>query len=342
MSQNVRKLKACVLGGGSFGTALALILASKGDYVKVWVRCADQTKSVNETHENAKYLPGVTIPPNIIWTTDVVDAMSEVDLVLFAIPTQFIRSFAQNNRSTIPVGVPLVLCAKGIELSTLQLPYDILRDELPGKYSKYLCVLSGPSFAKEMAARHPTSVVVASTEPGIGELVQAQMTCTESNFRVYTITDVMGAEVAGAVKNVLAIAAGTVAGLGYGSNTRAALICRGLVEMTKLAERMGSDGTCMKGLAGMGDLLLTCSSELSRNFSVGRRLALGETLESILKSSSSVAEGVATTKALHELSAKLNVQMPLCEEVYKVLYEGKDVRCVLGDIQSRSTGPEYE
>jgi NAD-dependent glycerol-3-phosphate dehydrogenase len=305
------------------------------------VRSPEQANDVNEARENFKYLPGVKIPENVRWTSDVNEAVYESEIVLFAIPTQFIRAFAQSNRSTLPVGVPLVLCAKGIELSTLQLPYDILRDELPGKYSKYICVLSGPSFAKEIAAGHPTSVVVASSETAIADAVQRQMTCAGMNFRVYTVSDVMGAEIAGAVKNVLAIAAGAVSGLGYGSNTRAALICRGLVEMTRLSEKMGSDSSCLRGLAGIGDLLLTCSSELSRNFTVGRRLASGETLEQILQSSTSVAEGVATTKALHELRRKLGVEMPLCEEVYKVLYEQKDVRCVLADLQSRAPGTEY-
>jgi NAD-dependent glycerol-3-phosphate dehydrogenase len=332
---------ATVLGGGSFGTSLALVLAGKGYSVNVWVRSAEQAMAVNTSRENFKYLPGVKIPDTIQWTSDVVSAVQGSDIVLFAIPTQFLRSFAQSNRSTLPVGVPLVLCAKGIELSTLQLPYDIIRDELPGKYSKYICVLSGPSFAKEIAAGHPTSVVVASIESSIADQVQKQMTCPAMNFRVYTVSDVMGAEIAGAVKNVLAIAAGAVSGLGYGSNTRAALICRGLVEMTRLADKMGSDSSCLRGLAGMGDLLLTCSSELSRNFTVGRRLAQGETLEEILSSSTSVAEGVTTTKALRELSQKLEVEMPLCEEVYKVLYEKKDVRCVLADLQSRAPGSEY-
>lgn len=333
--------RACVLGGGSFGTALALVLGARGYDVKVWVRCDDQAVSVNASRENVKYLPNVRIPDNIVWTSNVTEAVSDALLVIVAIPTQFMRGFAQENRSTLPVGVPLVLCAKGIELSSLQLPYDILRDELPGKYTRYICVLSGPSFAKEIASGHPTSVVVASPETSISELVQKQITCAHVNFRVYTVTDVMGAEIAGAVKNVLAIAAGAVSGLGYGSNTRAALICRGLVEMTRLAEKMGSDASCLRGLAGIGDLLLTCSSELSRNFTVGKRLAIGETLENILNSSTSVAEGVATTKALYQLREQLGVEMPLCEEVYKVLYEGKDVRCVLGDLQSRAPGSEY-
>jgi glycerol-3-phosphate dehydrogenase len=175
-------------------------------------------------------------------------------------------------------------------------------------------------------------VVVASPETSIAEKVQKQMTCAGMNFRVYTVTDEMGAEIAGAVKNVLGIAAGAVSGLGYGSNTRAAIICRGLVEMTRLAEKMGSDASCLRGLAGIGDLLLTCSSELSWNFTVGKRLAAGEEFESILSSSTSVAEGVATTKPLRELAKQLEVETPLCEEVHKVLYEGKDVRCVLADI----------
>ena len=309
--------------------------------MKVWVRDESQATAVNEKRENVKYLPGVQIPDKIRWIHDVPEAVEDSSIVLVAIPTQFIRKFAQDNRATLPVDVPLVLCAKGIELSTLQLPYDILRDELPGKYSKNICVLSGPSFAKEIAAKNPTSVVVASTETGIAEIVQKHLTSVEYRFRVYSITDVLGAEVAGAVKNVLAIAAGAVHGLGFGSNTRAALICRGLVEMTRLAEKMGSDASCMKGLAGIGDLLLTASSELSRNFMVGKRLAGGETLEQILQSSVTVAEGVATTKALYELSRKLDVSMPLCEEVYKVLYEGKNVSSVLGDLQKRAPGAEY-
>ncbi len=335
------KLKACVLGGGSFGTALALVLGSKGYQVSVWVRSQAQAESVNVARENIKYLPGVILPKNINWTHCVSEAVSDVSVILFAIPTQFLRSFAESNRSSLPVGVPLVLCAKGIELSTLKLPYDVIRDELPGKYSRFVCVLSGPSFAKEIACRHPTSVVVASSDMDIAEKVQKQMTSPNHNFRVYTIDDVIGAEIAGAVKNVLAIAAGAVFGLGYGSNSRAALICRGLVEMTRLAERLGSDASCMKGLAGIGDLLLTCSSELSRNFTVGRRLAQGEKLDDIIASSTSVAEGVATTKALFELSKQLSVEMPLCGEVYKVLYEKKDVSCVLNDLQSRVPGKEY-
>ena len=333
--------RACVLGGGSFGTALAMVLASQGYDVSVWVRSKDQADSVNTSRENIKYLPGVELPPTINWTHSVSEAVANVSIVLFAIPTQFLRAFAESNRSSMPVGVPLVLCAKGIEVSTLKLPYDVVRDELPGKYSRYICVLSGPSFAKEIAARHPTSVVVAAGDMDIAEKVQKQMTSPDHNFRVYTIKDVIGAEVAGAVKNVLAIAAGAVYGLGYGSNSRAALICRGLVEMTRLAERMGSDASCMRGLAGMGDLLLTCSSELSRNFTVGRRLAQGEKLADIVASSNSVAEGVATTKALHQLTRDLSVDMPLCNEVYKVLYEDKDVRCVLNDLQARLPGTEY-
>lgn len=341
MSTSDTITRACVLGGGSFGTALALVLASKGVFVKVWVRSETQAEFVNENRENTKYLPGVKIPENITWTTDVSDAVKSVGLVLFAIPTQFLRAFTQANRATMPVGIPLVLCAKGIELSSLGLPYDVVKDELPGKYSKYICVLSGPSFAKEIAQKHPTAVVVAAEDLALAEIVQKQMTSLESNFRVYTIRDVIGAEVAGAVKNVLAIAAGTVSGLGFGSNSRAALICRGLVEMTRLAERMGSDASCMKGLAGIGDLLLTCSSELSRNFSVGKRLAQGETLGNILASSSSVAEGVATTEALYQLSRQLGVDMPICEQVYQVLYKGKEVNSVLGDLYAREPKTEY-
>mmetsp|Transcript_52885 Transcript_52885/g.60755 ORF Transcript_52885/g.60755 Transcript_52885/m.60755 type:complete len:222 (+) Transcript_52885:2-667(+) len=208
-------------------------------------------------------------------------------------------------------------------------------EELPGKYGPFVCVLAGPSFAKEMAAGLVTNVTVASADPHFCRSVQSKMASRAANFRVYTSPDVMGCEIAGAVKNVLAIASGASHGLGLGLNARAALICRGLHEMTHLAKALGSSGSSMPGLAGVGDLLLTCSSEMSRNFTVGLRLAKGEPLNEILSSSTSVAEGVATAKALHELAQTLNVEMPFCSQVYAVLYEGKNVVSALTYLQDR-------
>ncbi|KAF4658211.1 hypothetical protein FOL47_008124 [Perkinsus chesapeaki] len=351
--------RAAVIGGGSFGTALALVLARKGCEVSVWARAVTQKKGgykivssnpalaflghfmalspsrVNETRENSKYLPGVKLPDSIQWTTSVEEAVAGVEMVLLVIPTQFLRNFVATHRDILPVGVPIVLCAKGIEVDSCDTPYQIVEDELPGKYSKYLAVLAGPSFAKEMAQNQPTNVTVASKNKEVATRVQNQLSSREANFRVYTSDDFIGCEICGAVKNVLAIASGASTGLGFGNNTRAALICRGLAELNRLARKMGSNSKCMSGLAGVGDLLLTCSSELSRNFTVGYRLAKGETLDEINSSMKSVAEGVATAKSLHTLAAKLDVDMPISGEVYKVLYQGKDIREALMLLQSR-------
>lgn len=329
-----------VIGGGSFGTALALVIARKGGAVSVWVRSEEQANSANTSGFNEKYLPGVPIPKNITFTTSVVDAVKGAEIVLIAIPTQFLRHFLTSNRSTLPVGSPLVLCAKGVELESLQTPYEILRDELPGKYGKYIAVLSGPSFAKEMAKGLATNVAVAADDPELAKKVQRQISSREAGFRCYSTPDLMGCEVAGAAKNVLAIASGASSGLGLGLNARAGLVCRGLAEIRVLALALGSTGEALHGLAGVGDLMLTCSSELSRNFTVGLRLARGESIADITGTLNAVAEGVATARALHALCAKLGVHMPICHEVYMVLYENKPLAEALKTLMERPLGPE--
>lgn len=328
--------KALVIGGGSFGTALALILARKGATVNVWVRQADQAAAVNRDRENTKYLKGTKIPDNITFTSSIdAGVLHALDLVIFAIPTQFLRSFLEEHRSTFPVGIPLLQSAKGIEIGSLKTPFEIMTDELPGKYGKFICVLAGPSFAKEMAAGLVTNVAVAAPDREVCERAQRLMSARSANFRCYTSTDYMGCEIAGAVKNVLAIASGASHGLGLGLNARAALICRGLSEMTQLAKALGSNGASMAGLAGVGDLLLTCSSEMSRNFTVGLRIAKGETLEQIMLNANSVAEGVTSARSVKELADKLGVEMPFVSQVYEVLYNGKNVVDALVYLQDR-------
>jgi glycerol-3-phosphate dehydrogenase len=327
--------KTCVIGGGAFGTALAEVLASNRHNVHVWVRSTGQVEEVRRYRENKTYLPGHKLQENVHFTTDVMEAVSEAALVLLAIPTQFLRSFLSANRSIFPVGVPIVTCAKGIELTTLQFPYDILIDELPGKYHKFFAALSGPSFAKEIVMKQPTSVTVSAKHSEIGTTVQELLSSRAHNFRVYTNDDIVGIEVAGAVKNVLAIASGASHGLGFGNNTRAMLICRGLAEINRLSTKLGSNGKCLSGLAGVGDLLLTCSSEMSRNFTVGRKLASGLSLAEIEKSSTAVAEGVATAKALFELANVYHVDMPICQGVYEVLYEDKSIAAVIDQLATR-------
>lgn len=327
--------RAAVIGGGSFGTALATVLARKNAQVNVWVRDAAQAELVNQSRENKKYLPGITLHPNLTWSNDVAACVRGAEIVLLALPTQYLRHFLENNRSTLPTNVPLVLCAKGIEMGSLQTPYEILRDELPGKYARWMVVLSGPSFAKEIMSNLVTSCAVAAEDPVVAQLAQRMMSARESNFKCYTTPDLLGCEVAGAMKNVLAIASGAATGLGLDNNARAALICRGLSEMKLLAHKMGSDGKCLSGLAGVGDLLLTCSSEMSRNFTVGFRVAKGEKIADILASSTSVAEGVATAKSIKELCKKFDIELPLCSAAYSVLYEDADVLSTLRALQDR-------
>jgi glycerol-3-phosphate dehydrogenase len=328
--------KALVIGGGSFGTALALILARKGANVSVWVRQADQAENVNRARENVKYLPGTKLPENLVFTNIIDASITEgLELVIFAIPTQFLRPFLEEHRSTFPVCIPLLQSAKGIEIGTLKTPYDIMTDELPGKYGKYICVLAGPSFAKEMAAGLVTNVTVAAPDRDVCQRAQRMMSARAANFRCYASPDYMGCEIAGAVKNVLAIASGASHGLGLGLNARAALICRGLHEMTLLAKALGSNGAAMSGLAGVGDLLLTCSSEMSRNFTVGLRIAKGETLDQIMLNATSVAEGVTSARSVKELALSLGVEMPFVSQVYDVLYNNKSVVDALVYLQDR-------
>jgi glycerol-3-phosphate dehydrogenase (NAD(P)+) len=333
--------RACVIGGGAFGTALAEVLASNTHAVNVWVRSSAQVEEVKQFRENRRYLEGYKLNNNVKFTTDVTEAVQDAKIVLLAIPTQFLRSFLSANRSVLPVGVPIVTCAKGIELTTLQFPYDILIDELPGKYHKYFAALSGPSFAKEVVQKQPTSVTVSAKNPEVASEVQEILSSRAHNFRVYTNDDIVGIEVAGAVKNVLAIASGACSGLGFGNNTRAMLVCRGLAEISRLSAKLGSNGKCISGLAGVGDLLLTCSSELSRNFTVGKKLALGASLAEINSSSTTVAEGIATTKALRELAQIYEVDMPICHGVYTVLYESKSIQNAMEELATRPLTSEF-
>lgn len=332
-----------VLGGGAYGTALAQVMARSEhfDKVQMWVRETDAVASINGAHENKLFLPRVELSKKISATNKIEDALRGSQIVLLAVPTPFLRSVLAVNRSTLPVGVPLVCLSKGIETETLQTPYEIMVEELPGKYHPWIAVLSGPSFAEETARGQPTSVLVASKTMAVAAQVQSAL--SDDNFRVYTGTDVIGAELGGAVKNVLAIATGAAAGYGFGSNTQAMLITRGLLEMTKLAIKKGASPGTMMGLAGVGDLVLTCTSKQSRNYTVGQRIAKGETLKDILTTSGgAIAEGVKTSQSIHELAAKCGVEMPICEEVYQVLHQGKSFIQALQDLRSRPLSSELQ
>lgn len=320
------------------GTALAQVLGRKGVQVTIWAREPEVVESINSEHENKTFLSGVKLSENITACGDLAQALEGAEIVLLVIPTPFLRSVIVANRTALPVGVPILCCAKGIENDTLMCPYEILIEELPGKYHHCLSVLSGPSFAKETAEGQPTSVLVACHDKDLGTKVQHIL--SDTYFRVYTGTDTVGAELCGAVKNVLAIACGAAFGYGFGSNTSALLISRGLMEMTRLVLKKGGQEETMMGLAGVGDLVLTCSSHQSRNFTVGMRIARGETLADIL-ATHTVAEGVKTAESIHLMIQKLGVDMPICEQVYQVLYKDKTFLQALNELQHRPLGAEF-
>ncbi|KAL9183919.1 hypothetical protein ACHAXT_004775 [Thalassiosira profunda] len=331
--------RALVVGDGAFAMAMATAMARRGSSVRVLCHTEKVRDEIN-SGENKTYLPGYKVHENIKGYTSIEEACEpDVQLVLLVIPTQFLRRFLCTNISKLPVGCPIVACAKGIEVGTGETPYEMMEGELPGKYHKHFAVLAGPSFAKEIMDGQPTNVVVASESREVATSV-AQYVSDGSSLRAYVSDDVHGIEISGAVKNVLAIASGALDGLGFGNNARAALVCRGLAELTRLAVATGSNGRALAGLAGVGDVMLTCSSSLSRNFTVGSKLAKGMSLEEIQGGTNSVAEGVATAKSVRALATKLGVEMPICDAVYTCLYEGKPPREALAELQARPLGDE--
>ena len=330
--------KAAVLGAGSWGTALAQLLGRKGLTVTMWAREPEVVQSINEKHENDIFLPDIPLSENITASGDVQAVVDNVDLVLCVIPTQFLRSFLVSNREVFPPGVPFVSCSKGIENISLMTPMEIMLDELPGKYHKYLAVLSGPSFAKEVGLGWPTNVTVAAKDIEVAASVQDMV--SDFYFRVYTSDDTVGVEMGGASKNVIAIAAGGSDGVGFGHNARAGLITRGLAEITRLAVKKGGNPLTLAGLSGMGDLVLTCTGDLSRNRQVGYRLAQGEGIDDIITSMRMVAEGVKTAKSMYNLSRKIDVDMPICDQVYAALYDAKPIDEVISTLLGRPLGPE--
>lgn len=324
-------------------------LANKGITAQLWAREEEVVQSINEKHENSIYLAGIPLSQKIIASSNVADAVNGAEQVYLIIPTPFIEKWLVEYQSHLPWWVPLVYCSKGIEKESLRTPYEILVDELPGKYHAKLAVVSGPSFAKEIGVGLPTSVTCAAHDSEVAK--QVQVTLATRNFRVYTATDVIGAELCGALKNVLAIACGASDGFGFGANARAALITRGLAEMTRLVVKKGGKASTITGLAGVGDLVLTCSSNLSRNYSVGHAMASNAVPEHKRSKDESaknfnkdlaVAEGVKTSLAVHLLAEKLGVEMPICASVYEVIHKGIDIKTALKKLQDRPLRDEHD
>ncbi|MEE2905451.1 MAG: NAD(P)H-dependent glycerol-3-phosphate dehydrogenase [Gemmatimonadota bacterium] len=310
-----------VVGAGAWGTALGIVLVGRGHEVRVWSFEADVASSINKERRNP-YLPGVELPEGLISTTDLGSAVSKAQLVVSATPSQFVREVMHHARQYMSAESLLVSASKGIELGTNLRMEDVLTETLSGVLSQPLSVLSGPSFAAEVAVGVPTTVVVASRDEAVASRVREFF--QGPSFRIYTNTDVIGVELGGALKNIVALAAGVTGGLGMGHNTTAAVITRGLAEITRLGLAVGADQATFYGLAGVGDLVLTCNASLSRNRTVGYRLGQGESLEEILSDMKAVAEGVKTTEAAYELAAEHQVEMPITEQMYAVVHQGRN------------------
>jgi len=322
-----------VIGAGSWGTTLANLLAKKGHSVTLWAYEKDLVERMQERHQNDLYLPGIDLSENIRYTNELSDVSRQKDFLILVPPSQVMRKVIAEARPFISEETVLVSASKGIENDTLQVMSDVLDEIFSGQKGRPKAFLSGPSFAREVVKDMPTAVAVAAEDSETASAVQKLF--STDYFRVYTNNDVIGVELGGAVKNVMAIAAGVSDGLGYGSNTRAALITRGLVEMTRLGVAMGAKPATFSGLAGMGDLVLTCTGDLSRNRSVGVELGKGRKLKQILDAMNMVAEGVKTTLSTYQLSLKLGVDMPIVGQMYQILYEDKDPREAVNELMTR-------
>jgi len=328
-----------VIGAGAWGTALAKVLGDKGFPVRLWTRREEHARAMREARENVQYLPGPHLPDAVTPTSSLAEALSGAELVVLVIPSHAFRATLELAKPHLPPGAALVSATKGIENGTLMLVAEITEDVLGPAVRDRFTVLSGPSFAKEVAQGIPTNVVVASRNEAL--CMEVQRTFATERLRVYSSDDPIGVEVGGALKNVIAIAAGACDGLGFGHNTRAALITRGLAEIARLALAKGGNVLSVAGLAGMGDLVLTCTGDLSRNRTVGFEMGRGKKLEDVLAGLGHVAEGVRTAKSAHELAAKLDVELPICNAVYSVLYEGKSPQKAVEEVLTRPLKREW-
>jgi glycerol-3-phosphate dehydrogenase (NAD(P)+) len=332
-------MRAAVIGGGSWGTALASVLGVNGHETLVWARDPAVARSIDERHENAKYLPGLLLPETVRGALTPAAALAGAELIVLANPSHATRAVVREALPSFPAGVPIVSASKGIENESLLTMNEVLEDILPPDVHPYLTFLSGPSFAKETVKRMPTAVVVAANWERMA--LRVQKAFANDYFRVYTSNDVAGVELGGSLKNVCAIAAGIADGMGFGNNTRAMLITRGLSELVRLAVRKGANPITLSGLAGMGDLVLTCTGDLSRNRQVGIELGKGRSVADVLAGMKQVAEGVRTAKSVHDMAARLGVELPIHEAVYRILYDGLPVRDAMAQLAAREMKSEF-
>jgi glycerol-3-phosphate dehydrogenase (NAD(P)+) len=332
--------KIAVIGAGSWGTALAMVLADNGHEVKLWSHNEIQVEEINQFHTNKKYLPEIILPESIVGYASLVDALTEIEKIILAIPTKAIREVLGKIKTVQKFPLTIVHVSKGLEPDTLLRISEIIKQEMPQELLKDIVVLSGPSHAEEVSLRHPTTVTVTSENMSVAEKIQDLF--INQSFRVYTNPDIIGVEIGGALKNIIALAAGITDGLGYGDNAKAALITRGLAEIARLGTKMGANPLTFSGLTGIGDLIVTCTSVHSRNWRAGNMLGKGQTLEEVLGNMGMVVEGVRTTKAAYQLAEKYQVSMPITEALHNVLFNGVNAKDAVDLLMARGKTNEMD
>ncbi|PZS26545.1 MAG: glycerol-3-phosphate dehydrogenase [Pseudonocardiales bacterium] len=331
-------MRATVLGAGTWGTAFAKVLSDAGTDVTLWARRPELAQQINLAHQNGDYLPGITLPESLYATHDPTAALADAELVAFAIPSQTLRANLLEWVPSLPPGATLVSLMKGVELGTTKRMSEVIA-EVAGAEFERIAVVSGPNLAREIAQEQPTATVVACVDEDCAEAVQSA--CTAPYFRPYTNTDVIGCELGGAVKNVIALACGIAQGMGFGDNTLASLITRGLAETARLGVKLGADPMTFAGLAGLGDLVATCSSPLSRNRSFGERLGRGESLDQARAATrGQIAEGVVSCRSVLELAQQHGVDTPITQAVEAVCFRGMTPPAMLEQLMSRSVRSE--
>ncbi|BCU81772.1 glycerol-3-phosphate dehydrogenase [NAD(P)+] [Polycladomyces abyssicola] len=334
------KKTAAVLGAGSWGTVLATVLADNGFEVIMWARRESTVQEINEHHRNSRYIPDVHLPRSIRATTSIEGAIRDREMVLFVVPSQSMREVARAAAPHLRKDALIIHASKGFELDSLKRMSEVLKEELPTGLREKIAVLSGPSHAEEVAKKSPTTVVVSSERQQTAELAQSYL--INPYFRVYTNPDMVGVEIGGSLKNIIALGAGLSDGLGFGDNAKAALVTRGLAEITRLGMAMGARPITFAGLAGVGDLVVTCTSRHSRNWRAGHMLSQGMSLDEVLERMGMVVEGVKTTRAAYRLAQQYQVEMPITNELHAVLFDRKDPRQAVEDLMCRGKTNEME
>ncbi|GAA0359813.1 NAD(P)H-dependent glycerol-3-phosphate dehydrogenase [Alkalibacterium iburiense] len=322
-----------VLGAGSWGSTLANVLFENGHEVLIWTRDEKQKEEINTDHTNERYLPHFKFPTELRATTDLEKAVATADLLVFVIPTKGMRELAKRVNSLLNREVTVVHASKGLEENTYKRISTLLSEEISSEYLKGLVTLSGPSHAEEVIAKDLTTITAASSDKKAAELVQSVF--INDYFRVYTNTDIIGVEIGAALKNIIALGAGVIAGLGYGDNAKAGLVTRGLAEISRLGVKLGADPLTFMGLSGVGDLIVTCTSPHSRNWRAGYQIGQGKDVSSVINGMGMVVEGVSTTKAAYELAQTYGIEMPITEAIYQVVYNKADVKHVILNLMQR-------